>query len=156
MCSEPTGNAECNAKTAWCAIYNLLLKTYSDVLIYHNFLAVYFCFWRTEIVAKWGLPTCSCQHSLSLSKWEGTYRLRPNGWSALHTIAFWMLVNKHPCGTGPNGNTESAVVKGREVEVVGNDLLKHLSTQGYLLLLCFHLFSSLEWQPLGWEENRIL
>lgn len=90
------------------------------------------------------------------SKWEGTYCLRPNGWSALHTIAFWMLVNKHPCGTGPNGNTESAVVKGREVEVVGNDLLKHLSKQGYLLLLCFHLFSSLEWQPLGWEENRIL
>jgi len=67
-----------------------------------------------------------------------------------------MLVNKHPCGTGPNENTESAVVKGRKVEVVGNDLLKHLSKQGYLLLLCFRLFSSLEWQPLGWEENRIL
>ncbi len=42
------------------------------------------------------------------------------------------------------------------VEVVENDLLKHLSKQDYLLLLCFHFFSSLEWQPLGWEENRIL
>ncbi len=40
--------------------------------------------------------------------------------------------------------------------MVENDLLKHLSKQDYLLLLCFHFFSSLEWQPLGWEENRIL